>query len=70
MTAPGTHEARDVLDEYRQVVGSMISDQDKFDAPLVRMWVALREALNAAESFYKWGNEMRALEKLVDQEKK
>ena len=64
MTTPGTHEARRVLENFRELVTSMVSDQDKFNAPLVRMWVALDEALQAADDLYKWGQEMRSIASL------
>ena len=64
MTTPGTHEARETFEKFRHLVMSMVADQDKFDAPIVRMWVSLGEALEAADSLYKWGEGMRSRSEL------
>lgn len=64
MIAPGTHEAREMYERFRELVTSMVADQDKFDAPLVRMWVALGEALEAADDLYKWGQGMYSMTSL------
>ena len=64
MSTPGTHEARRVFENFRHLVVSMVDDQGQFDAPFVRMWVALGEALDAADGLYKWGEGMRALNTL------
>jgi len=47
---------QDVLEEYRHVVASMVGDQDKFDAPMVRLWTALAEAEAELVSIRKWAN--------------
>ena len=42
--------AKSVLDKHREVVFSMIHDQDKFDAPMVRMWTALASMVQEVEA--------------------
>ena len=54
------HEAQRVLEQNRELVFSMIMDQDKLDAPLVRIWTALASMIEEVESSDKYSSGLLA----------
>lgn len=61
------NEAKTVLEKHREVIFSMIHDQDKFNAPMVRMWTALASMIQEVELGDKYASgllaRIRSLEK-------